>query len=258
MSTRTEAWPPGTPNWVDLATSDREAAWDFYRDVMGWTITDSGAEYGHYGIAEVDGQAAAGLGDKMPEDPMPPRWITYLATDNADQTAAAVKKLGGTLAFEPMDVPGQGRMTIAIDPTGAAFGVWQAAGHIGYQHVNEPGGVVWNHLSTPDLDAAKSFYAGVFGYEYTSQGDMVTINGAGPGGTVGGLGPMEPGNPQARPQWSVTFSVTDAEATVARARDRGGDVVFGPVETEWGLMATIRDPQGADFGIIGATAPATD
>ncbi len=258
MTTRTEPWPPGTPNWVDLATTDREAAWDFYRHVMDWTITDSGEEFGHYGVADVDGHAAAGLAEMMAGDPSGARWTTYIATTDTDATAAAVRTHGGSVVMEPMDVPGQGRMAIAVDPTGAPFGIWQAYEHIGCQHVNEPGGVVWNQLATPDLEAAKTFYASVFGYEYSSAGEMVTINGEGPGGTVGGLGGLEAGNPDARPAWSVTFAVADADATAQEARERGGQVVFGPVDTDWGRMATIRDPQGADFGIIGAPAPSSD
>lgn len=258
MTTRTEPWPPGTPSWVDLATNDREAAWEFYRHVMGWTITDSGEEFGHYGMADVSGHAAAGLGQIMAGDSSDPSWMTYLATVDTDATAAAVKANGGSLVVEPMDVPGQGRMAIAVDPTGATFGLWQAYDHIGCQHVNEPGGVVWNQLATPDLEAAKSFYSAVFGYEYNDAGDMATIKGDGPGDTVGGLGGLEPGNPNAKPEWTVTFSVADAEATAQEARNRGGEVVFGPVATDWGQMATIRDPQGADFGIIGAPAPSSE
>jgi predicted enzyme related to lactoylglutathione lyase len=255
MSTRTQPWPAGTPNWVDLTTSDREAAWDFYRDVMGWTITDSGPDYGHYGMADVDGRPAAGLMETQPGDPAPPRWTTYFAADSVDASAAAVTAHGGKVIVGPMDVPGQGRMAVAIDPTGATFGLWQAGGHIGYQHVNEPGGVVWNQLASPDLAAAKDFYAAVFGYTYTDMGEMATINGDGPGGTVGGLGSLEAGNPEAQPQWSVIFSVADADATTTRAEQLGATVLFGPVDSEWGRMATLRDPQGAEFGIIGASAP---
>lgn len=32
----------------------------------------------------------------------------------------------------PMDVFDAGRMTLAADPTGAVFGVWQAGNHTGY------------------------------------------------------------------------------------------------------------------------------
>lgn len=254
MSTREQAWAPGTPNWVDLSTTDREASWDFYRAVMGWTITDSGDDYGNYGMADVAGHAAAGITAKQPEDTSPPSWTTYLATDDADKTAELIGANGGTVLFGPMDVPGQGRMAVAMDPTGASFGIWQGAGHIGCQHVNEPGGLVWNQLATPDLERAKAFYTAVFGYTYAAAGDMATIEGEGPGGVVGGLGGLESGNPDARPQWHATFSVSDADAAAAVAVAHGGSVVFGPVDTDWGRMATIRDPQGADFGVMGASA----
>ena len=47
--------------------------------------------------------------------------------------------------------------------------------------------------------------------------------------------------------WSVTFAVDDAEATAARARELGGEVVAGPFDAPWTRMAVIKDPQGATF-----------
>ena len=255
MTTRTDPWPPGTPNWVDLATTDREGAFTFYSDVLGWTVRDTGETFGHYGMAEVDGQPTAGIAAKQDHDPMPARWTTYLATDDADATAEAIKAHGGTVVAGPFDVGEEGRMALALDPTGAEFGIWQSRNHIGFRHVNEPGGVVWNMLATGDLAAAKEFYAAVFGYTYSDAGEMVTIDGEGPGGTVGGMGGLEEGNPDAQTAWSVTFSVADADTTAQRAIEGGGTVVFGPVDTDWGRMATIRDPQGVHFGVISASAP---
>jgi len=40
---------------------------------------------------------------------------------------------------EPFDVFDSGRMTIAADPAGAIFGLWQARTHIGSQLRGEPG-----------------------------------------------------------------------------------------------------------------------
>ncbi len=255
MTTRTEPWPAGTPNWVDLATTDREAAFAFYSQVLDWTVRDTGEDFGHYGMAEVDGQPTAGIAAKQDHDPMPARWTTYLATDDADATAAAIKTHGGTVYAGPFDVGAEGRMALALDPTGAEFGIWQSGNHIGYRHVNEPGGVVWNQLATGDLVAAKDFYTSVFGFTYSDAGEMTTIDGDGPGGTVGGMGALEPGNPDASPAWMVIFSVADADATAQRATAAGGTVAHGPVDSDWGRMATICDPQGVQFGIIGASAP---
>src|ERR1700694_2875527 len=36
-------YAPGTPSWVELSTPDTDAAADFYRELMGWSATESGA-----------------------------------------------------------------------------------------------------------------------------------------------------------------------------------------------------------------------
>ena len=36
MSTRDEAWPQGTPNWVDLSSPDVATSNEFYRALFGW------------------------------------------------------------------------------------------------------------------------------------------------------------------------------------------------------------------------------
>ena len=47
--------------------------------------------------------------------------------------------------------------------------------------------------------------------------------------------------------WSVTFGVDDVNATAAKARELGGEVVSGPVDAPWSRTAVINDPQGASF-----------
>ena len=44
------------------------------------------------------------------------------------------------------------------------FGLWQSGRHTGMQLANEPGAVAWNECMSRDFDAAKEFYATVFGY----------------------------------------------------------------------------------------------
>ena len=95
MSIRETPWPSGTPNWADLMTSDREASWAFYSEVLGWQIMDSGADMGHYGMASVGGLMVAGIGTPPdPDQAPPPAWITYLATDDLDRTCEAITARG--------------------------------------------------------------------------------------------------------------------------------------------------------------------
>ena len=81
----------------------------------------------------------AGIGPKQGPPGTPAAWTTYLASDDADETAGKVKAAGGQVLMEPMDVMDVGRMAVAADPGGAVFGVWQARAHTGFGLANEPG-----------------------------------------------------------------------------------------------------------------------
>lgn len=45
--------------------------------------------------------------------------------------------------------------------------------------------------------------------------------------------------------------VADTDATVAVVTRLGGAVTTGPYDTEYGRMATLTDPWGATFAIMG-------
>lgn len=251
MPTRDTPWPAGTPCWVDLSVPDLPEGVDFYARVLGWTMVDSGAEYGNYHIAHVDGRAAAGIGPAMAEG-QPSAWTVYLASDDVDATAKLVTEHGGSLLFEPMDVAGNGRMAIAADPAGAAFGIWQALGMIGAGVYNEPGGLSWEDARLTDVDAARRFYTGVFSYSYQpiegAPEDYQTFHLDGP--PLGGMGGMM-GAPDGTPShWLPYFGVADADAAVA-AVEQGGGTVLTPLEsTPYGRMGTVTDPFGAVFAVI--------
>jgi predicted enzyme related to lactoylglutathione lyase len=236
-------------------TPDVAVAQQFYGAVVGWTFQDTDDEFGGYTIAEARGAAAAGIGPLQPGAPT--AWTMYLASDDADKTAAAVTENGGTLLLEPGDVGDLGRMFVAIDPTGAAFGVWQAGTHIGASLVNEPGGLNWEDLRSPDPDAARAFYSAVFGYETRPIGDedpdYTTFHLPGDGIPLGGIGGMEMmGSAAAEipPHWVVYFAVADADAAVAAAREGGGAVLADPFDTPYGRMGGLLDPGGASFWIM--------
>ena len=68
------------------------------------------------------GQPVAGIGPLQGEE-QPAAWTLYLASDDADRTAADVAEHGGTVLMPPvMDVGRMGRMLIASDPAGGVFG----------------------------------------------------------------------------------------------------------------------------------------
>lgn len=255
MSIRTSRWPVGMPCWVDLNVPDVAAAKGFYADVLGWTYQDTEAEYGGYAVAEAHGAAAGGIGPQQQTGPT--AWTLYLAADDADGTAAAISENGGTVILPPGDVGPLGRMVLAADPTSARFGVWQAGTHIGAGVVNEPGGLTWEDLRSPDPDASRRFYNALFGYRFEPQPD------AGPDYTtfalpdddapLGGMGGLTRPSDESG-HWVVYFGVADTAAAVAAAARSGGSVLVPNFRTPYGVMAGLADPSGSAFFVVEADA----
>ncbi|GAB2961366.1 VOC family protein [Amycolatopsis acidiphila] len=247
-------WPEGTPCWVDVMVPDTKRAAEFYGPLLGWELADQGAEFGGYLIAQVDGRAAAAVGPKPPGmEQMPSVWTTYLATDNADATAAKITQGGGQLIMEPGDVGAAGRLAVATDPTGAAFGIWQAGKTTGVEIANVPGTLVWNECMTRDLEAAKAFYSSVFGYEYDdiSSAGFAYVIAKVNGNIIGGMGGLPAEVPAEVPaHWSTYFGVTDTDATVAKAGELGGSVLRAPQDSPYGRSAQVADDQGVPFNVI--------
>jgi predicted enzyme related to lactoylglutathione lyase len=250
MTTRTSPWTPGVPCWADLSAPDMSAARSFYGAVLGWSFRDTGEEYGGYVIAEVDGKPVAGIGPAQDEQ-QPPAWTLYLASDDADATAARVSEHGGSVVMAPMDVGSLGRMLIASDPAGGVFGVWSAGEHIGASLVNEPGGITWEDLRSTDPDAARAFYGGVFGYDFqgleAAGPEYTTFHLPGDPAPLGGMGGMF-GAPEGTPShWLVYFNVPDADTAAEAAGGGGGQVLAPPFDTPFGRMGALVDPAGAVF-----------
>jgi predicted enzyme related to lactoylglutathione lyase len=268
-----DGYIPGVPCWIDTNQPDPEAAVDFYRGLFGWTFEEAmpeGAD-GHYLIGRIrDGDVAAvsSIPDGAPAMAM---WNTYIWVDSADDTAAKVRDAGGTVLSEPFDVMDAGRMAVLGDPEGAVFCAWQAKNHRGAKVVNEHGSLNFNNLATRDPEAAKAFYGTVFGWgTLTLPGNLMwTLPGYGdhleertPGlreqmaqmgapegfiDVVAALTPIAEGDADTPAHWGVTFGVDDVEATAAKVRELGGEVVAGPLDAPWTRMAVIKDPQGATF-----------
>ena len=254
------SYTEGTPNWVDLQSTDAPAAKAFYSTLFGWTYDERPMDSGGiYSIAKVDGDVVAAIAEQsaqLRETGAPPMWNTYLAVDDVDSATAKVAAAGGQVAMEPFDIEGgAGRMSFVLDPTGAAVALWQAGTHIGATRVNEPNTLTWNELTTADLDAALAFYSEVVGVAARPMqigDDEYMILYAG-GAMVGGATPPQmDGVPN---HWHVWFAVDDADATAAAAQRSGGSVLMAPFDLPVGRAATLADPQGAVFSVLKATPP---
>lgn len=257
MPTRDEAWPAGTPNWVDLSADDTGAAAAFYSQLFGWTVDEAPEDAQGYRIATKNGHPVAGIGPK-PVPEMPSNWATYIATDNADATAEAIKTAGGSLHMDPFDVETSqgkhGRMFFGTAPDGSTFGVWEAGNHIGANVYNEPGALDWNELHSRDLDNGKAFYADVFGYTFddvsSPEFTYFIFKRASDDFGVGGMGTADMLPEDVPSVWVTWFAAENCDDTVAKVKELGGTVLMEPRDSPFGRMAMATGAEGETFGII--------
>lgn len=260
---RVTQYDAGVPNWADLGSPDMEASKRFYAGVFGWDpLVSPAPEAGGYTLFHQGDAAVAGLGPLQGPD-QPPAWSAYIATDDADATAAKVEASGGKVLMAPFDVMEQGRMAVFMDPTGAVFGVWQKGSFPGAQLAIEPGALSWFELWTRDLDAATAFYQAVFGWrpEVQDMGEAgtYTILHVGDRG-VAGLAPMTGDRwPADLPShWVVYFGSAgnDTDATAAKIQELGGTLTVPPTDIPGvGRFALAIDPCGAAFAVIAGEMP---
>jgi uncharacterized protein len=248
---------PGAPAWVDLSTTDVDAASAFYEALFGWEADDVvDPRFGGYRVFRLDGRRVGGIGMNTAEDPGPPHWNVFLLTFNAATTSELIAEAGGTVLFEPMVVPTRGVIGMAIDATGAVVGYWQPAVVEGFDVFGEIGGAVWFELNASDFDAAERFYAHAFDWSVVRNDEeprraVFVRGGRNLAGIVDAsrmLGPDE------APSWSVAFGVADVDEAVERAVAAGATLVRPPWDVPTGRRAGLVDPTRAPF-LVASDAP---
>lgn len=252
----TDATPkhaPGTPIWVDLSSPDVTAAARFYSQLFGWQAEDMGEQAGHYHMFRHGGKMVAAVGPQMSPG-QPTAWSTYVSTTDAQATARRVTEAGGQVLAAPFEVMDQGSMAVFMDPTGAAFAVWQPALMVGADQFNAPVSLTWNELHTRNLEQAKQFYPKVFGWGIHSNpmpGGGEYVEWQIDGRSIAGGTTMDQNLPaQVPPYWLVYFSVANTDDIVKRTQELGGKVMAPAMDIPQGRMAVLTDPQGAAFAVI--------
>lgn len=248
---------PGAFCWIELATSDQNAAKDFYSSLFRWIPIDNPMGPGQvYTMFTLDGRNAAAAYTIRPEQRaqgVPPHWMLYIAVESADETAKRAQELGAAILAPPFDVFDFGRMAVIQDPTGAVFSIWQKNKHAGIAITGVPGTLCWADLSTPDVATAKKFYSELFGWNISAgdkdpSGYLHIMNGNEP---IGGLPPAAHRDPKTPPHWLPYFTVEDVDATTAKADQQGAQMYLPPTSMEnVGRMAVLADPQGAVFALF--------
>ncbi|MGI8989696.1 MAG: VOC family protein [Bryobacteraceae bacterium] len=248
---------PGSFCWIELGTTDQNAAKNFYGSLFGWKANDfpmGPNEY--YTMFQLDGRdAAAGYSLRADQHAqgVPPHWMLYIAVASADEKAKLAGEKGGKAIAPPFDVMDVGRMAVLQDPTGATFSIWEAKRHKGTGIAGVPGTLCWADLSTPDPDRAKQFYSDAFNWKIsTGEGGVAGYlhiqNGE---EHIGGIPPLAHRMPNVPPHWLAYFLVSKCDESAAKARQLGASLFMPPTNIEKvGRMAIVADPQGAIFAIF--------
>ena len=152
-----KSYVSGTPNWVDLQTTDPAAAKQFYGELFGWTLRRPPGRRGQRRLL-LDGDAQGPRRRRhrtaRATRPRPAcrrtGTRTSASTTSRRRSARSRPRAAPSIA-PPFDVIDAGRMAVIQDPTGAMFELWQAKNNIGASLVNEPGAFSWTELITPDV-----------------------------------------------------------------------------------------------------------
>lgn len=237
--------------WYEYMAGDVEAAVAFYGRVCGHTAQKWEGGFDYTMLADANGPFAgvSPIAAEQGMEGVPPHWVAYVGTPDADATAAKAQALGGSVVAGPIDVPGVGRMYFLRDPQGVNFAIHQSANA---GEAPEYQAVSWHELITPDVGAGLAFYRALFGWNETGAMDM------GPLGTyhIYGLGQRPLGGMFTQPaevpvpHWMYYLHVADIHAAAAAVVAAGGKVVHEIHEVPGGdLIAHCLDPQGAPFGL---------
>jgi len=123
----------------------------------------------------------------------------------------------------------------------------------GEHHV---GKVIWADLVTPDVDGAKRFYGGLFGWTFRDvPGDpkytLALLNGE----PVAGIFQKAlPAGQSQQPAWLTFLAVKDVAIAQQLAVQHGAKVLMKPhTYSQRGRQAILADPDGAVFAILAAT-----
>jgi uncharacterized protein len=242
--------------WLELGTTDRKAAQNFYSKLFGWTAEEMpmGPDM-TYTIFRLGGKDVCGAYQLMKDQldaHVPPHWMIYIKTDSADKSAARAVQLGARQIVAPMDIPNVGRFAVLQDPTGAHISVFQSGQHRGLQNFGEVGALCWADLNSSEPEKAAKFYADWLGWTYETgkDGYRHILNGS-KENMIGGIPPRMQAPPGTPSHWMTYFHAADCKASAAAAAQAGASTLM-PAELmpDVGTLAVLADPQGAVFALF--------
>jgi predicted enzyme related to lactoylglutathione lyase len=121
----------------EIHAKDLDRMQQFYSDVFGWKITNLGPQMGHYRMVEtgenepgekwpgINGGITPRMGEPAASGQPVNAYVCTISVNDLDVYIDKVKKAGGSMALEKMDVPGVGWLAYCKDIEENIFGMLQ-------------------------------------------------------------------------------------------------------------------------------------
>lgn len=113
--------------WNELATTNVQAAKDFYGKIFGWEFVDHNMGEMTYTMVKMNNKDLAGIWSipKDKQQEIPPHWMAYILVANVEETLKKAENQGASIV-KPVSQAGDfGLFAIITDPTGAHVALWQ-------------------------------------------------------------------------------------------------------------------------------------
>ena len=236
--------------WHDLATSNPQAAMDFYAAIFGWEFKTLGSTDKPYFVILNNDKPIGGIFKLAEKYADVSEWVGSISVENVDAAVEYNKTKGGMTIFKAADFKGRGRTALVQDPQGAMIAFLRAEG--GDPTFNDPqqNTWLWNELWTIDMEGSIKFYEGLLDYSPKSiLGSKVPYSvfendGHKMSGVIGN--PVK----DARSAWMPYIRVDDISKTVESAKKAGAKLMMAPNKNiRQGSVAVLLDPVGAQFTI---------
>jgi predicted enzyme related to lactoylglutathione lyase len=109
--------------WFEITGQDPKALADFYRELFGWSVGDSG-DASYLLIDTGAGGEAIGGGIGQAQDPAGGVTV-YMKVGDLQAHLDEAERLGGKTVLSPTDLPGDfGKFAVFTDPEGHVVGLW--------------------------------------------------------------------------------------------------------------------------------------
>jgi predicted enzyme related to lactoylglutathione lyase len=111
---------------MELNTSDPEAAKEFYAAVFGWTYQEVPMPDGMYSMILTPSGGLGGIVKNSLPD-APDQWVGYVGVESIEKAVGVIEAQGGRILVPETEIPGMGKFSIFLDPTGATCAAWEPA-----------------------------------------------------------------------------------------------------------------------------------